>query len=85
MADLVQNPYTCGDGGCVLRVPSAPTGMHTNAGCRCLMNPMAPDRRVRVRKGISWLAQNLDSAWLVMQAISRDSGYSMSEVSDDSP
>jgi hypothetical protein len=23
MNDLKQNPYTCGDGGCVLRVPGA--------------------------------------------------------------
>jgi hypothetical protein len=59
MNDLKQNPYTCGDGGCVLRVPGAPTGMHTNAGCRCLMTRMDPDRRVRVRKGIRWLTERV--------------------------
>ena len=54
-----QNPFTCGDGGCVLRIPGAKTGMHTNAGCRCLMNPMTPDKRVRVRQGIRWMAEKV--------------------------
>jgi len=31
---MKQNPYTCGDGGCVLLVPGVPVGMHTNAAGR---------------------------------------------------
>ena len=35
----------CGDGGCVVE---RPTGMHTNGGCKCLMDlPMDTRRRVR--------------------------------------
>ena len=73
MAKLPQNPHRCGDGGCVLRIPSAPSGMTTNGGCRCLMEPMTPDKRVRVAKGVRWLVDHLDSAWLVMQAVSSSS------------
>jgi hypothetical protein len=51
-----QNPYRCGDTGCVLLVPGAPVGMGTNGGCRCLCDPKG-DRRVRVRAGIRWLAE----------------------------
>lgn len=53
----MQNPYNCGDGGCVLRLPGVRVGMHTNAGCRCIPLHMSPDERVRLRKGILWLAE----------------------------
>jgi len=56
---MKQNPYACGDGGCVLLVPGVPVGMHTNAGCRCIPLKMTPDERVRLRKGIRWLAGRL--------------------------
>jgi hypothetical protein len=52
-----QNPYACSDGGCVLRVPGTPVGMSTNAGCRCIPLRMTPDERVRLRRGIEWLAE----------------------------
>lgn len=54
-----QNPHWCGDGGCVLLVPGQPVGMHGNAGCRCLTRPAMedPNTRVRVRKGIRYLAR----------------------------
>lgn len=61
-----QNPHCCGDGGCVLAVPGIPRRMHTNGGCRCLSARMAPDERVRVRKGIRWLAERC-SATLNLQ------------------
>jgi len=51
-----QNPYACGDGACVLLVPGAPVGMHTNGGCRCIVAIMHPSTRVRLRQGILWLA-----------------------------
>lgn len=54
---MTQNPYACGDGGCVLLVPGIPKGPHTNAGCRCIPLRMTPDERVRLRKGIRWLAE----------------------------
>jgi len=54
---MKQNPYACGDGGCVLLVPGVPVGMHTNAGCRCIPLKMTPNERVRLRKGIRWLAE----------------------------
>jgi len=53
-----QNPYSCGDGGCVLRVPGL-SGQHTNAGCRCIPLKMTPNEHVRLRKGIRWLAERL--------------------------
>ena len=55
--NMKQNPYACGDGGCVLLVPGVPVGMHTNAGCRCIPLKMTPNERVRLRKGIRWLAE----------------------------
>jgi len=54
-----QNPYACGDGGCVLLVPGVPVGQHTNAGCRCIPLKMTPNERVRLREGIRWLAERL--------------------------
>ena len=54
-----QNPYACGDGGCVLLVPGVPVGMHTNGGCRCIPLKMTPNERHRLRKGIRWLAERL--------------------------
>lgn len=56
---MKQNPYACGDGGCVLLVPGVPVGMHTNAGCRCIPLKMTPNERVRLRNGIRWLAERL--------------------------
>lgn len=56
---MKQNPYACGDGGCVLLVPGVPVGMHTNAGCRCITRKTTPNERVRLRKGIRWLAERL--------------------------
>ena len=56
---MKQNPYACGDGGCVLLVPGVPVGMHTNGGCRCIPLKMTPDERVRLRKGVRWLAERL--------------------------
>ena len=56
---MKQNPHACSDGACVLLVPGAPKGQITNGGCRCLPNHMDPDTRVRVRKGIYWLAKRL--------------------------
>lgn len=56
-----QNPYCCGDTGCVLAVPGAPRGVGTNAGCRCLVDPKG-SRRVRVSRGIRWLAESLAAA-----------------------
>lgn len=54
-AQLEQNPHRCPDGNCVLLVPGAPVGMHTNGGCRCLRDPRGHEG-VRVRAGIAWLA-----------------------------
>lgn len=56
---MKQNPYACGDGGCVLLVPGVPVGMHTNGGCRCIPLNMTPNERVRLREGIRWLAERL--------------------------
>lgn len=56
---MKQNPYACGDGGCVLLVPGVPVGMHINAGCRCIPLKMTPDERVRLREGVRWLAERL--------------------------
>lgn len=53
-----QNPHRCSDGGCILLVPGAPVGMSTNGGCRCLKDPVGATR-VRVRKGIRWLAERV--------------------------
>jgi len=53
-----QNPYWCGDGMCVLRVPGI-RGQHTNGGCRCIPLRMTPNERVRLREGIRWLAERL--------------------------
>ena len=55
---MKQNPYSCGDGGCVLRVHGL-SRQHTNAGCRCIPLKMTPNERVRLRKGIRWLAERL--------------------------
>ena len=54
-----QNPHACGDGACVLLVPGVPVGMHTNGGCRCIPLRMTPTKRVRLRKGIRWLAERV--------------------------
>lgn len=55
-----QNPHRCSDGNCVLLVPGAPAGMHTNGGCRCLRDPRGHEA-VRVRSGIAWLAAQASS------------------------
>lgn len=56
---MKQNPYRCSDNACILLVPGVPKGMGTNGGCRCLPNHMDPNTRVRVRKGIRWLAEQV--------------------------
>jgi hypothetical protein len=33
--------------------------MCTNGGCRCIPLKMTPDERVRLRKGIQWLAERV--------------------------
>ena len=73
---MKQNPYACGDGGCVLLVPGVPVGMHTNAGCRCIPLKMTPDERARLRKGIRWLAERLSKTESLL-----DEGYDI--VSDN--
>jgi len=73
---MKQNPYACGDGGCVLLVPGVPVGMHTNAGCRCIPLKMTPNERVRLRKGIRWLAERLSKTDSLL-----DEGHSI--VSDN--
>lgn len=65
-----QNPYACGDGGCVLLVPGIPRGQHTNAGCRCIPLRMTPDERVRLRKGIRWLAERCGE--MTAEIVTRD-------------
>ena len=55
-----QNPHACGDGGCVLLVPGVPVGMHTNGGCRCMPLKTTPNDRVKFRKGIRWLAEEIE-------------------------
>lgn len=61
---IEQNPYRCSDGGCVLNVPGAPTGQHTNGGCKCLHHD-SPETRRRVHQGIRWLASRAapDTYW----------------------
>ncbi len=39
----------CSDGGCRLRLTPV-TGMHTNAGCRCLQDVPTPTRIAIIRK-----------------------------------
>ena len=53
-----QNPYRCGDSGCVLHVPGALIGQVTNSGCKCLADT-SPETRVRVREGIYWLRERV--------------------------
>ena len=56
-----QNPYTCNDVGCILRVPGIPR-QGSNAGCRCILRKMTPEDRVNLRQGIRWLALRLAEA-----------------------
>jgi hypothetical protein len=57
------NPFWCGDGGCILLVPGVPVGQHTNGGCRCLGSRLDPKQRVRVRSGINWLRQRIKNVY----------------------
>jgi hypothetical protein len=59
---MKQNPYVCGDNHCVLLLPHVPKGQGTNGGCRCFPLQSDPETRMRVRKGIRWLAHRLAMA-----------------------
>ena len=62
MTDRPQNPYSCGDTGCSLKVSGRASGMGTNGGCRCLpplskhrYGDWADENRSRVIQGLLWL------------------------------
>ena len=67
MNNRPQNPYCCGDTGCILKVSGRASGMGTNGGCKC--NPpmnmhrygdWADENRNRVLKGVLWLRNELE-------------------------
>jgi len=55
-----QNPHRCSDNACVLLVPGVHRGMGTNGGCRCLHHRMTPNDVVKTRKGVRWLADEVE-------------------------
>ena len=56
-----QNPYACGDIGCILRRLGVPR-QGTNGGCRCIPRHMTPEDRANLRQGIRWLSLRLAEA-----------------------
>lgn len=67
MNDRPQNPYCCGDTGCILKISGRSSGMGTNGGCKCTppMNEIryrdwADESRSRVIKGLYWLRNELE-------------------------